>query len=167
MSRTYDDIEAITGLLEEKQKDLELTVHIGNQLLAQNNRLESRVAELETEVKTANENLAQLSHELHQKNELLAVLTNDCDESGSENVSPSASKSINLDLLQKKIHTLEEENKQLRMETAEIAREFDEAEEQERKLVADITHQLTSTNTQFEGVNLELERYKVRKNIVF
>ncbi|XP_055707803.1 trafficking kinesin-binding protein milt isoform X3 [Phlebotomus papatasi] len=160
MSRTYDDIEAITGLLEEKQKDLELTVHIGNQLLAQNNRLESRVAELETEVKTANENLAQLSHELHQKNELLAVLTNDCDESGSENVSPSASKSINLDLLQKKIHTLEEENKQLRMETAEIAREFDEAEEQERKLVADITHQLTSTNTQFEGVNLELERYK-------
>ncbi|XP_055689433.1 trafficking kinesin-binding protein milt isoform X2 [Lutzomyia longipalpis] len=160
MSRTYDDIDAITGLLEEKQKDLELTVHIGNQLLAQNNRLESRVTELETEVKAANENLAQLTHELHQKNELLAVLTNDGDECGSENASPCAAKSINFDLLQKKIHTLEEENRQLRMETAEIAREFDEAEEQERRLVEDITKQLSSTNTQFEGVNLELERYK-------
>ncbi|GAB0090450.1 milt [Sergentomyia squamirostris] len=160
MSRTYDDIEAVTGLLEEKQKDLELTVHIGNQLLAQNNRLESRVAELEIEVKAANENLAQLTHELHQKNELLAVLTSDCDDCSSENASPSAAKSINFDLLQKKIVTLEEENKTLRMETAEIAREFDEAEEQERRLVADITQQLTSTNHQFEGINLELERYK-------
>lgn len=85
MTRAYDDIEAVTRLLEEKEKDLELTVQIGKELLAQNNRLESRVTELTGELKTANENLAQLSHDLYQKNELVSILTNDYDDSGSEN----------------------------------------------------------------------------------
>jgi trafficking kinesin-binding protein 1 len=79
MTRTYDDIEAVTRLLAEKEKDLELTVQIGKELLTQNNRLENRVAELEAEIKTLRETLAQLSHELHQKNELVCVLTNDCE----------------------------------------------------------------------------------------
>lgn len=84
MTRAYDDIEAVTRLLEEKEKDLELTVQIGKELLAQNTRLENRVVELEGEVKTANENLAQLSYELHTKSTLLAALTNDEDASTSE-----------------------------------------------------------------------------------
>lgn len=84
MTRTYDDIEAVTRLLEEKEKDLELTVHIGKELLTQNNRLELRVSELEGELKTANENLSQLSHDLHQKSELIGILTNDSDDNGSE-----------------------------------------------------------------------------------
>lgn len=83
MTRTYDDIEAVTRLLEEKEKDLELTVQIGKELLTQNNRLENRVAELEGEVKVANENLAQLTYEVHTKSALLAALTND-EEGGSE-----------------------------------------------------------------------------------
>ena len=82
MTRTYDDIEAVTRLLEEKEKDLELTVQIGKELLTQNTRLEGRVAELETEVKTTNESLSQLTYELHTKNSLLAALTND--EEGGE-----------------------------------------------------------------------------------
>lgn len=84
MTRAYDDIEAVTRLLEEKEKDLELTVQIGKELLAQNTRLENRVVELEGDVKTANENLAQLSYELHTKSTLLAALTNDEDASASE-----------------------------------------------------------------------------------
>lgn len=84
MTRAYDDIEAVTRLLEEKEKDLELTVQIGKELLAQNTRLENRVVELEAEVKTANENLAQLSYELHTKSALLSALTNDEDGGGSE-----------------------------------------------------------------------------------
>lgn len=83
MTRTYDDIEAVTRLLEEKEKDLELTVQIGKELLTQNTRLENRVAELEGEVKVANENLAQLTYEVHTKSALLAALTND-EEAGSE-----------------------------------------------------------------------------------
>lgn len=81
MTRAYDDIEAVTRLLEEKEKDLELTVQIGKELLTQNTRLENRVADLESDLKTANENLAQLSYDLHTKSSLLAALTNDDDVS--------------------------------------------------------------------------------------
>lgn len=77
MTRTYDDIEAVTRLLEEKEKDLELTVQIGKELLSQNSLLENRVTELEDEIKLANENIAQLSYEVHTKTTLLAALTND------------------------------------------------------------------------------------------
>ncbi|XP_065085625.1 trafficking kinesin-binding protein milt isoform X3 [Ochlerotatus camptorhynchus] len=159
MTRAYDDIDAVTRLLEEKEKDLELTVQIGKELLTQNTSLENRVAELEQELKSTNENLAQLAHELHQKNELIGILTNDTDDS-SENVTPTTSKSVNLDLLQRKVKSLEDENKSLRCEAAQLVLETDECEEQERKLMADIAHQLSTTNNEFDGLNFELERLK-------
>lgn len=86
MTRTYDDIEAVSRLLEEKEKDLELTVQIGKELLQQNNKLESRVQDLETELRECNESLAQMAHELHQKNDVIAILTNDVEDhsEGSE-----------------------------------------------------------------------------------
>lgn len=79
MTRTYDDIEAVTRLLEEKEKDLELTAHIGKDLLAENTRLKKQVEELENDVKVANENCIQLKYELTTKCNLLAALTNDED----------------------------------------------------------------------------------------
>lgn len=83
MTRAYDDVEAVTRLLEEKEKDLELTVQIGKELLTQNNILENKVAELEINFKAANEDRTQLLHELHKKSELISILTNDND--GSDN----------------------------------------------------------------------------------
>lgn len=160
MTRAYDDIDAVTRLLEEKEKDLELTVQIGKELLTQNTHLENRVAELEQELKNTNENLSQLAHELHQKNELIGILTNDVDESGSENVTPTTSKSINLELLQRKVKSLEDENKSLRSEAAQLVKETDEVEEQERRLMADIANQLNTANSEYDGLNLELERLK-------
>lgn len=85
MTRSSDDIEVVTRLLEEKENDLQLTIQIGKELLEQNQQLENRVQELETELKLSNDNLSQLSHELHQKNELVAILTNDIDDNSSEN----------------------------------------------------------------------------------
>lgn len=73
---------------------------------------------------------------------------------------PVFPKSINLDLLQKKISSLEYENKTLRAEATQLVIETDEVEEQERKLMADITDQLNSANYQYDGLNLELERHK-------
>lgn len=70
------------------------------------------------------------------------------------------SKSFNLDLLQKKIYNLEDENKSLRAEATQLVRDTDAVEEQERKLMADITNQLNSANYQYEGINLELERHR-------
>lgn len=89
MTRTYDDIEAVTRLLEEKEKDLELTAHIGKDLLAENTRLKKQVEELENDVKLANENCTQLKYELTTKCNLLAALTNDDDAIVNEEESKS------------------------------------------------------------------------------
>ncbi|XP_055390595.1 trafficking kinesin-binding protein milt isoform X2 [Condylostylus longicornis] len=159
MTRTYDDIEAVTRLLEEKEKDLELTVQIGKELLTQNNRLESRIIELEHELKSCNDDRAQLVHDLHQKNELILVLTNDIDD-GSEAETATVTKSVTLDLLKRKITSLQDENKILKLEALQLVKQTDEVEEQERKLMEDITLQLNSANSNYEGISLELERQK-------
>lgn len=80
MSRSHDDFETVIRLLEEKERDLELTAQIGKELLEHNQVLQTKVADLEADIKLANESLAQINHELHQKNELVAVLTSDLDE---------------------------------------------------------------------------------------
>lgn len=77
MTRTYDDIEAVTRLLAEKEKDLELTAHIGKDLLTENTRLKKQIEDLENDVKLANENCIQLKYELTTKCSLLAALTSD------------------------------------------------------------------------------------------
>lgn len=73
---------------------------------------------------------------------------------------PVLSRSVNLDLLQKKIGHLEDENKSLRAEATQLVRDTDAVEEQERKLMADITSQLNNANYQYDGINLELERHQ-------
>lgn len=73
---------------------------------------------------------------------------------------PMDSKNINLDLLQKKISSLEHENKSLRSEATQLTKETDEVEERERRLMDDIKEQLSSASYQFDGISLELERHK-------
>ncbi|XP_017059255.1 trafficking kinesin-binding protein milt isoform X2 [Drosophila ficusphila] len=159
MTRAYDDIEAVTRLLEEKEKDLELTVQIGKELLTQNNALEARVADLESDLKASNDDRAQLLHELHKKNELISVLTNDADD-GTDTDTPTMSKSITLDLLQRKVNTLLDENKSLKCEATQLAHQTDEVEEHERQLMADISAQLNDANSQYDNLSLELERQR-------
>ncbi|KAH8377120.1 hypothetical protein KR093_003553, partial [Drosophila rubida] len=179
MTRAYDDIEAVTRLLEEKEKDLELTVQIGKELLTQNNGLEARVSDLELDLKSANDDRAQLLHELHKKNELISVLTNDADDGTDAGKSrltshitiwlhsfhhhsdtPTMSKSITLDLLQKKVNSLLDENKTLKNEATQLAHQTDEVEEHERRLMADISAQLNDANSQYDNISLELERQR-------
>ncbi|KRF98373.1 uncharacterized protein Dwil_GK15273, isoform B [Drosophila willistoni] len=157
MTRAYDDIEAVTRLLEEKEKDLELTVQIGQDLLKQNNALELRVSHLEAELKESNDDRSQLVHELHKKNELISVLTDDADD-GTDADTPTMSKSVTLDLLQKKVNSLLDENKTLKHEATQLAHQTDEVEEHERKLMADIGAQLNDANSQYDNLSLDLER---------
>ena len=42
MTKAYNDIDAVTRLLEEKEKDLELAAKIGQQLLERNKQVSSR-----------------------------------------------------------------------------------------------------------------------------
>lgn len=73
---------------------------------------------------------------------------------------PTLSKSITFDLLQKKIASLQDENKSLKVEAFQLATQTDEVEEQERKLMNDITMQLNEANSQYDNINLELERQR-------
>ena len=68
-SRTYHDVEAVTRLLEEKEKDLELAAHIGQELLQRNKESDDKVARLETELCGANDLITQLRHELQVSEE--------------------------------------------------------------------------------------------------
>jgi trafficking kinesin-binding protein 1 len=62
--------------------------------------------------------------------------------------------------MQRKITTLEEENKMLRSEVHQIVHDTDEIEANERKLIEDLSQQLHSRTIEFESLNDELERYK-------
>lgn len=65
-----------------------------------------------------------------------------------------------MDILQKKISQLEIDNKTLRDEAIQLVKETDEVEEHERKLMADITNQLNSTTSEYDGLRYDLERQK-------
>ncbi|KAI4497787.1 hypothetical protein M0802_007113 [Mischocyttarus mexicanus] len=160
MTKTYNDIEAVTRLLEEKEKDLELTARIGKELLTHNQKLESTVNALESDLKEANEKITQLNHELYKKTELIQILTNDVDESSSESGTPTGLRGINLDMMQRKISTLEDENKQLRNEFSILIHETNDTEEQEARLVRDIASQLANANMEVDGMADELGRQK-------
>ncbi|CAK9822035.1 Trafficking kinesin-binding protein milt [Anthophora retusa] len=160
MTKTYNDIEAVTRLLEEKEKDLELTARIGKELLSHNQKLETTVTSLEAGLKEANEKITQLTHELAKKTELIQILTNDTEESSSEAGTPTGVCSISLDMMQKKISSLEDENKQLRTEFAKMMHDADSSEEQEAKLVKDIAAQLANANIEVDGISEELDRQK-------
>ncbi|XP_018360732.1 PREDICTED: trafficking kinesin-binding protein milt isoform X3 [Trachymyrmex cornetzi] len=160
MTKTYNDIEAVTRLLEEKEKDLELTARIGKELLAHNQKLETTVNALEGELKEANEKITQLNHEVLKKTELIQVLTNDVDESSSEAGTPTGLRGINLEMLQRKVTSLEDENKQLRTEFTKLVCDADNSEEQEARLVKDIAAQLANANMEVDGIAEELGRQK-------
>lgn len=67
---------------------------------------------------------------------------------------------MSFDFLQRKISDLETENRKLYSDVEQVVKETDECEEHERRLLADLSEQLNSTNVEFECINLELERYK-------
>ncbi|XP_077551498.1 trafficking kinesin-binding protein 1-like isoform X2 [Haemaphysalis longicornis] len=57
MTRTYSDPEALTRLLEEEERDLELAAHIGQGLLRDKRELAGRADALEAELLQAQEAL--------------------------------------------------------------------------------------------------------------
>ncbi|XP_018910242.1 trafficking kinesin-binding protein milt isoform X2 [Bemisia tabaci] len=154
MTKTYNDVEAVTRLLEEKEKDIELTARIGKELLAHNQKLESTVAALEVEIKAANEKITQLTYDLHRKTELINVLTND--DSCSEASTPTGG--VSLEFMQRRIGLLENENKILRDETSQLASQTDEIEAQEAKLYAELSEQLTAARVDVSCLTEEADR---------
>ncbi|CAL1548102.1 unnamed protein product [Lymnaea stagnalis] len=161
MTKTYNDIEAVTRLLEEKERDLELAARIGQTLLSKNNELTTRSEILEEQLTLANDRVNQLRHDLSMKDELLRFYNEDLELQHGADVTPNekpASGGINVDFLEKKVKTLEDENLNLRLETAQMKSTTDSFEEKEKRLVEDCIQQLGEVNQQVEALAEELHQ---------
>jgi trafficking kinesin-binding protein 1 len=73
---------------------------------------------------------------------------------------PTATRSISVDLLQRKVASLEVMNTQLKAEATYIATETAVVEEKEKQLIEDISAQLGSAKKERSNLTEELYRYK-------
>ncbi|XP_029306822.1 LOW QUALITY PROTEIN: trafficking kinesin-binding protein 1 [Cottoperca gobio] len=168
MTKTYSDIDAVTRLLEEKERDLELAARIGQSLLKKNKALSERNELLEEQVEHIREEVSQLRHDLSMKDELLQFYTSAAEESEGESttstpVRPSENNVSTplffpLDSLQKKLKDLEDENKSLRSEASHLETETISYEEKELQLVNDCVKELRDANVQISTLAEELAR---------
>ncbi|CAH8452978.1 unnamed protein product [Heterobilharzia americana] len=185
MTKTYEDLDAITQLLEEKQTDLELAAKIGKNLLERNRDLQSRLVETEKNLCARDEVISQLNHNLTVKDNLLRIFLRDSDQladtnddqtsiSSSGRVSPVRSQclssigggggdgislsSINFSQLNRKLQDLEEENNALRQERNRMSATADALDEHETALVRDCARQLVAANMHIRTLSDELAK---------
>ncbi|XP_031432567.1 trafficking kinesin-binding protein 1 isoform X2 [Clupea harengus] len=168
MTKTYNDIDAVTRLLEEKERDLELAARIGQSLLKKNKTLSERNEYLEEQVEHIREEVSQLRHDLSMKDELLQFYTSVAEECEGDSATSTPVRrnestallpgGFPLDSLQKKLKDLEEENISLRTEANHLETETMCYEEKEQQLVNDCVKELRDANFQLSSLAEELAR---------
>ncbi|XP_075068570.1 trafficking kinesin-binding protein 1 isoform X3 [Mixophyes fleayi] len=168
MTKTYNDIDAVTRLLEEKERDLELAARIGQSLLKKNKTLTERNEYLEEQVEHIREEVSQLRHELSMKDELLQFYTSAVEESEPESIcstplkrnesSSSVQNYFHFDSLQKKLKDLEDENIVLRSEACHLQTETITYEEKEQQLVNDCVKELRDASIQIVSISEDLAK---------
>ncbi|XP_078385633.1 trafficking kinesin-binding protein 1-like isoform X1 [Cetorhinus maximus] len=168
VTKTYHDIEAVTHLLEEKERDLELAARIGQSLLKQNRILTENNDYLEEQLQHINEEVAQLKHEVSMRDDLLNLYTNTtedtelnpscCSPLRRNESSVSLQNYVHLEFLQQKLHSLEDENQKLRHKAAQLSTETLEYESKEEQLVVECAKELGESNNQLAVVSEELAR---------
>ncbi|XP_053452805.1 trafficking kinesin-binding protein 2 isoform X2 [Nycticebus coucang] len=166
MTKTYNDIDMVTHLLAERDRDLELAARIGQALLKRNHILSEQNEALEEQLGQAFDQVNQLQHELSKKEELLRIVSIASEESETDsscstplrfNESFSLSQGLlQLDMLQEKLKELEEENMALRSKACHIKTETITYEEKEQQLVNDCVKELRETNAQMSRMTEEL-----------
>uniref|UniRef100_A0A4W4G0R4 Trafficking kinesin-binding protein 1-like n=1 Tax=Electrophorus electricus TaxID=8005 RepID=A0A4W4G0R4_ELEEL len=139
VTKTYHDIEAVTNLLEEKERDLELAARIGQSLLRQNKALTERNELLDEQLEAATEEVAQLRHELSMRDDLLQLYASteemQHEPQSLRNESFSSLSNNRYDFLHQKLKGLEEENLRLRTEANELTSETTSYEQKEQQLM--------------------------------
>ncbi|MEQ2260618.1 hypothetical protein XENORESO_021256 [Xenotaenia resolanae] len=166
VTKTYHDLKAVTHLLEEKERDLELAARIGQSLLKQNQELTARNETLDEQMEIAKEEIAQLRHELSMRDDLLQFYASTEETESALGLSPmkrnesssSLSNFVHYDFLHQKLKSLEEENRKLRLEATELSTETTNYEEQEQELMMVCVEELSSANKQVVGLSEELAR---------
>lgn len=159
MTKTYNDIEAVNRLLEEKERDLELAARIGQTLLTKNQELVDKNSALEEQLSAVVDKVSQLKHEVNLKDGLLQAFTDyeggttPSDESSDDGLQSQGVKS-----LKKKVESLEQENIKLKLETAQLSAETCDYEEKEARLVSDCLQQFAEVKKDLELYIEELSR---------
>ncbi|XP_018090176.1 trafficking kinesin-binding protein 1 isoform X1 [Xenopus laevis] len=155
ITKTYRDIEAVTSLLEEKERDLELAARIGQSLLKQNRELTDRNLLLEEQLEASKEEASQLRHEASMREDLLHLyISNSESEPGSTISTPlrrnesslCLQHNIQLDSLQQKLKYLEDENQHMRSEASDLLNATCDYEEQESSLMLDCVEQFSEAS---------------------
>ncbi|KAJ8338517.1 hypothetical protein SKAU_G00374830 [Synaphobranchus kaupii] len=168
MTKTYNDMDVVTHLLAERDRDLELAARIGQSLLQRNHLLQERNESVEEQLAEALDQVHQLQHELGKKDELLRMVASASEESETDSScstplrhsqSLSAALALSqLEALQSKLQELEEENLALRSEATHLKTETITYEEKEQQLVSDCMKELRETNSQMVTMTDELSR---------
>eukprot|EP00064_Thunnus_orientalis_P016060 superscaffoldBa00003101_g16123 len=171
MTKTYNDIEVVTHLLAERDRDLELAARIGQSLLQRNHLLQERNEAIEEQLAQALDQVHQLQHELSKKDELLRMVASASEESETDSsvstplrqpqppgAAAAAAALSQLECLQSKLQDLEEENLMLRSEACQLKRDTITYEEKEQQLVSDCVKELRESNTQMVSLTDELSQ---------
>lgn len=174
MSKTYNDLDAILQLLQEKEKDLELAARIGQSLLERNKQLLAKTQAFENLVSECDEKETQLQHEVSMKTELLQKFIKDqemdefyqlshrSDEDSRSTDSSCRDDSINS--LQQKCQALEQQNTHLILEALQLKEETATVEMKEQQLVLDCVKQLVEAKDQISDLTDEISQ-KAEDNI--
>uniref|UniRef100_A0A8C9R3E4 Si:dkey-28e7.3 n=1 Tax=Scleropages formosus TaxID=113540 RepID=A0A8C9R3E4_SCLFO len=133
VTKTYHDIEAVTHLLEEKERDLELAARIGQSLLKQNRALAERNELLEEQLHISTEEIAQLRHELSMREDLLHLYAS------TEEMDSSLEKSLLYEeqeqqLMRDCVEELALANKQVVALSDELARKVEDTLRQQEEI---------------------------------
>uniref|UniRef100_A0A5S6QDY3 HAP1 N-terminal domain-containing protein n=1 Tax=Trichuris muris TaxID=70415 RepID=A0A5S6QDY3_TRIMR len=152
MTRTYNDAEAVSRLLLDREKDLELAAKIGKTLLERNHELQQTNEMLEEQLNNANDQVTQLKHDLQQKVNLLQMVTDEEYDRSSAQCDDLSS----LTDLQKKLKLLEEENSNLKLEANHLKSLTESLEEREQQLINDCVRQLSESSAQLGAVSTQL-----------
>ncbi|KAJ0009504.1 hypothetical protein NQD34_001206 [Periophthalmus magnuspinnatus] len=172
MTKTYNDIEVVTHLLAERDRDLELAARIGQSLLQRNHLLQERNEAIEEQLAQALDQVNQLQHELGKKDELLRMVAIASEESETDSsvstplrqnpplgaVSTATAALSQLEHLQYKLQELEEENLALRSEACQLKRDTISYEEKEQQLVSDCVKELRESNSQMVTLTEDLSK---------
>uniref|UniRef100_A0A671NH86 Trafficking kinesin-binding protein 2-like n=1 Tax=Sinocyclocheilus anshuiensis TaxID=1608454 RepID=A0A671NH86_9TELE len=168
MTKTYNDIDVVTHLLAERDRDLELAARIGQSLLQRNHMLQERNESLEEQLAQAVDQVHQLQHELAKKDELLRMVASASEESETDSSCstplrhPAPAGAVlalsQLEALQSKLQELEEENLSLKSEACHLKKETITYEEKEQQLVNDCVKELRESNNQMVSLTDELSQ---------
>jgi len=160
MTKTHsDDLDLISQLLNDKEKDLEMAAKIGQSLLQRNKQLLMKIEKMEDYLSETKDTENQLKFDLQHKNEIVRQYMQ-FDESNNSYSSQGsrdyACEDEELLQLTKRCRTLEKENQDLFSEALTLREVTEEVEDQEEDLVLDCINQLSSAKHQITALTDEI-----------